>query len=130
MDGVVPVVLVAVLKNFDDRMIPLAINRKVLVGLLESFHPWWWVNKRQSGVLNFLNYKNSVVEHEASPLDKLAIRPQNPPMFSQPPWLRIEQRGAVALVKALPAWLRQEVRGEHGANLVPCSQNQSARRTG
>ena len=42
-------------------------------------------------------------------MERLRLVPVSPPAFQVPPWLRIEQRGSVALLKALPESLRSEL---------------------
>lgn len=45
----------------------------------------------------------------AEPMERLRLVPVSPPAFRNPPWLRIEQRGSVALLKAVPESLRSEL---------------------
>ena len=42
-------------------------------------------------------------------MERLRLVPVSPPAFQVAPWLRIEQRGSVALIKALPESLRSEL---------------------
>lgn len=42
-------------------------------------------------------------------MERLRLVPVSPPALQVPPWLRIEQRGSVALLKALPESLRSEL---------------------
>eukprot|EP00913_Durusdinium_trenchii_P024819 g23295.t1 len=45
----------------------------------------------------------------SEPMERLRLVPVAPPAFQRPPWLRIEQRGSVALLKAIPESLRAEL---------------------
>ena len=45
----------------------------------------------------------------SEPMERLRLVPVAPPAFQRPPWLRIEQRGSVALLKAIPESLRSEL---------------------
>lgn len=44
--------------------------------------------------------------------------PLTPQEFQRPPWLRIEQRGSVALLKAIPESLRAELVSEREVGAV------------
>ena len=63
---------------------------------------WWDEVLRVAGAL----YR---VWLESEPMERLRLMPVSPPAFQVPPWLRIEQRGSVALLKALPESLRSEL---------------------
>ena len=65
---------------------------------------WWDEVLRVAGAL----YR---VWLGSEPMERLRLNPVSPPAFQAPPWLRIEQRGsvAVALLKALPESLRSEL---------------------
>ena len=63
---------------------------------------WWDEVLRVAGAL----YR---VWLESEPMERLRLVPVSPPAFQVPPWLRIEQRGSVALLKALPESLRSEL---------------------
>ena len=45
----------------------------------------------------------------SEPMERLRLVPITPPAFQRPPRLRIEQRGSVALLKAIPESLRSEL---------------------
>ena len=45
----------------------------------------------------------------SEPMERLRLVPISPPAFQRPPWLRIEQRGSVALLKAIPESIRAEL---------------------
>ena len=45
----------------------------------------------------------------SEPMERLRLVAVTPPAFQRPPWLRIEQRGSVALLKAVPESLRSEL---------------------
>ena len=45
----------------------------------------------------------------SEPMERLRLVAVTPPAFQRPPWLRIEQRGSVALLKAIPESLRSEL---------------------
>ena len=45
----------------------------------------------------------------SEPNGETSLVPVSPPAFQAPPWLRIEQRGSVALLKALPESLHSEL---------------------
>ena len=45
----------------------------------------------------------------SEPMERLRLVPVAPPAFQRPPWLRIEQRGSVALLKAIPDSIRAEL---------------------
>ena len=45
----------------------------------------------------------------SEPMERLRLTPVSPPSFQVAPWLRIEQRGSVALLKAIPESLRTEL---------------------
>ena len=63
---------------------------------------WWDEVLRVAGAL----YR---VWLESEPMERLRLVAVSPPAFQVPPWLRIEQRGSVALLKALPESLRSEL---------------------
>lgn len=63
---------------------------------------WWDEVLRVAGAL----YR---VWLESEPMERLRLVPVSPPALQVPPWLRIEQRGSVALLKALPESLRSEL---------------------
>ena len=63
---------------------------------------WWEEVLRIAGTL----YR---VWLGSEPMERLRLVPITPPAFQAPPWLRIEQRGSVALLKALPESLRSEL---------------------
>ena len=64
---------------------------------------WWDEMLRVAGAL----YR---VWLGSEPMERLRLNPVSPPAFQVAPWLRIEQRGSVALLKALPESLRSELR--------------------
>ena len=45
----------------------------------------------------------------SEPMERLRLMPVAPLAFQRPPWLRIEQRGSVALLKAIPESIRAEL---------------------
>ena len=45
----------------------------------------------------------------SEPMERLRLVAVAPPAFQRPPWLRIEQRGSVALLKAIPESIRAEL---------------------
>ena len=45
----------------------------------------------------------------SEPMERLRLVAVSPPAFHRPPWLRIEQRGSVALLKAIPESIRSEL---------------------
>ena len=55
----------------------------------------------------------------ADPMTKLRIQAVNPVSFAQSPWSRVEQRGSVALLKALPESIKQEVITSRDVGSVP-----------
>ena len=63
---------------------------------------WWDEVLRVAGAL----YR---VWLGSEPMERLRLAPVSPPAFQVAPWLRIEQRGSVALLKALPESLRSEL---------------------
>ena len=63
---------------------------------------WWDEVLRVAGAL----YR---VWLGSEPMERLRLNPVSPPAFQVAPWLRIEQRGSVALLKALPESLRSEL---------------------
>ena len=63
---------------------------------------WWDEVLRVAGAL----YR---VWLGSEPMERLRLAPVTPPAFQAPPWLRIEQRGSVALLKAVPESLRSEL---------------------
>ena len=54
----------------------------------------------------------------ADPLERLRLLPEAPLAFSRAPWLRIEQRGQVALLKAVPESLRGELIAQRRADSI------------
>lgn len=55
----------------------------------------------------------------SSPMDKLKVEASSPAEFGRMPWLRVEQRAQVALLKALPEGLRQEVVSSRNIGSIP-----------
>ena len=53
------------------------------------------------------------------PMTKLRIQAVNPVSFAQSPWSRVEQRGSMALLKALPESIKQEVITSRDVGSVP-----------
>eukprot|EP00435_Cladocopium_sp_Y103_P032537 s1994_g8.t1 len=72
---------------------------------------WWQIHWISFELLqwNHLKIKGAYAQWlVANPLDKLRIAPVEPPE-NQRAWLRVEQRGSLALLKALPESIKQEV---------------------
>ena len=63
---------------------------------------WWDETMRVAGE----SYQRWLA---SEPMERLRIVASLPPSFRHAPWLRIEQRGSVALLKALPDSLRSEL---------------------
>ena len=54
----------------------------------------------------------------SEPMERLRLVAVSPPAFHRAPWLRIEQRGSVALLKAIQESIRSELVSQREVNSV------------
>ena len=79
--------------------------------LSSSSSLWWQEVLRVSGDC----YRQWL---EAEPMERLRLDPSSPEAFRRAPWLRVEQRGQVALLRALPESLKTELVAQREVDCV------------
>ena len=79
--------------------------------LSSSSSLWWQEVLRVSGDC----YRQWL---EAEPMERLRLDPRSPEAFRRAPWLRVEQRGQVALLRALPESLKTELVAQREVDCV------------
>ena len=79
---------------------------------ISSSSSMWWDEVLQVAGALYRVWLNS------EPMERLRLTPVTPQAFQKPPWLRIEQRGSVALLKAIPESIRSELVSQREVNSV------------
>ena len=79
---------------------------------ISSSSSMWWDEVLQVAGTLYRVWLNS------EPMERLRLTPVTPQAFQRPPWLRIEQRGSVALLKAIPESIRSELVSQREVNSV------------